>query len=612
MDYIIRSAKRHQRTLFIALFDLKNAFSEVNHNLIRSSLLYHHLPDNFLQIFNSIYDSFQIAVSCNNSITECISVQKGVLQGDPCSPLLFNICFNSLVKILDSPNYKNFGYSWGNNATDICNWLQYADDAAIVAKDQKSAQGLTNLFDAWCKWAHMEIRLDKCCSFGMCKIKSIQTQILPKLSIHAGEIHAIPVGGHFTYLGRIFDFEMKCTEEKSEILETVEKYLKIITKLKIKPQTKLKIFDRFIPSQISFKLRVCNISVTWISESLDTPCLRYIRQWLETPISSCINEWLITPSKKCGMGIHSFKNRVEQLRLSKRSSMKYSKNENIRNLWDKSKNNNINCDSMLMTHSVNQAKKLLKKSHTCAAENHFLNLPYQGKSAKIITETIPSKLIKEWSKHIERLPGYLFNFVRKAMQSQLPTLGNLTRWGKAASNLCPLCGQIQSNKHVLSNCSNKNVLTRYVDRHNAVLKILATWFKSKLSAEFEIFVDLPNTEFKQTSDLFVSVRPDLVLINQKNVFVFELTVCHETNVIASRDSKIKKYENLDKLKSEFIKDHKLLLSTCELTVLGFLSFESEILDYLKLSTDSVLRYELTKTVVSSSFNIYVNRNCNSD
>ena len=124
----------------------------------------------------------------------------------------------------------------------------------------------------------------------MCKIKSIQTQILPKLSIHAGEIHAIPVGGHFTYLGRIFDFEMKCTEGKTEIIrKTVEKYLRIITKLKLKPQTKLKIFDRFIPSQISFKLRVCNISVTWISESLDTLCLRYIRQWLETPISSSTN-----------------------------------------------------------------------------------------------------------------------------------------------------------------------------------------------------------------------------------------------------------------------------------------------------------------------------------
>ena len=64
-------------------------------------------------------------------------LKKGVLQGDPASPLLFNLCFNPLMKLLDTPHYKNLGYVWGNGPLQRCNWMQYADDAAIIASSQK-------------------------------------------------------------------------------------------------------------------------------------------------------------------------------------------------------------------------------------------------------------------------------------------------------------------------------------------------------------------------------------------------------------------------------------------------------------------------------------------
>ena len=47
-------------------------------------------------------------------------------------------------------------------------WLQFDDDAAIVASDNACAQGLLNLFEAWCSWASMSLRLDKCrCGCGV-------------------------------------------------------------------------------------------------------------------------------------------------------------------------------------------------------------------------------------------------------------------------------------------------------------------------------------------------------------------------------------------------------------------------------------------------------------
>ena len=217
---------------------------------------------------------------------------------------------------------------------------------------------------------------------------------------------------------------------------------------------------------------------------------------------------------KCGMGIPSLKNRFEKLNVSKRAALKCSPNENIRFLWEDSSLRNVNSDSLLIDNTAARAQKLLNKSHKEAAVLHLTGLSYQGMSIKVVTEALPEKIISNWSKIINSLPGYLFNFTRKAIQSQLPTLANLVRWGRASSNLCPLCGAVQSNKHVLSNCSHPDVLMRFTNRHNKILELLAAWFNAKIDSKSNLFVDLPLSKYKQVSDLFFSVRPDLVIFKK--------------------------------------------------------------------------------------------------
>jgi len=608
LDYIMRSAKRRQLSLFTVLFDLRNAFGELDHDLIRASLNYHHMPDHFVDLFNNMYSDFNVSVSCNNNITVPIQVQRGVLQGCPASPLLFNICFNSLIKILDSPNYKKLGYIWGKKSTQTTNWLQYADDAALIASDQKAAQGLASLFDSWCSWAHMEIRLDKCNSFGMMKQKSLYSQILPNISINSGKIPPTPIGDSFRYLGRIFDFNLKGELEKNDILSKLTRLLQITTDLKIRPQTKLKIFDRFIVSQISSSLRICNFTATWISETLDPLCIKSIRLWIEAPISSCVSEWLISPLSKCGMSIPSLKNRFEKLNLSKRAALKNSPNENIRYLWADSSTQNINSDSLLINNSASEAQKQLNKTQKEEAVLHLTGLSYQGKSIRVVTENLGVSTISNWSKIINSLPGFLFNFTRKAIQSQLPTLANLVRWGRALSNLCPLCHGVQSNKHVLSNCSHPDALTRFTNRHNKILDLLAAWFASKLSNKSTIFVDLPGSKYMQVTDLFTSVRPDLAIVNEKSVLILELTICHETNLVSSKLYKETKYKDLDSFKTGIIADHNLILTTCELSVLGFLQFDKTVFKKFDIPMfDDIIITSIAKSVIQSSFDIYTHR-----
>ena len=81
----------------ITLLDLRNAFGEVNHQLIRASLKFHHVPDLFIDLFNNIYQNSLTAITYDNNWTNFLPITKGVLQGDPASPLFFNLCFHTLM-----------------------------------------------------------------------------------------------------------------------------------------------------------------------------------------------------------------------------------------------------------------------------------------------------------------------------------------------------------------------------------------------------------------------------------------------------------------------------------------------------------------------------------
>jgi hypothetical protein len=95
MTNIINQAKIKQRSVFITLLDLKNAFGEVHHNLIQSVLDYHHIPKDVSEIIKSLYTDFNTTFITLEFSTPFITGGRGVLQRDCLSPLIFNMCINN-------------------------------------------------------------------------------------------------------------------------------------------------------------------------------------------------------------------------------------------------------------------------------------------------------------------------------------------------------------------------------------------------------------------------------------------------------------------------------------------------------------------------------------
>jgi len=213
-----------------------------------------------------------------------------------------------------------------------------------------------------------------------------------------------------------------------------------------------------------------------------------------------------------------------------------------------------------------------------------------------------------WKQVLDSLPEHVFNFTRKAMMNQLPTLHNLKLWNCSPSNLCPKCGVDQTNKHVLSNCSSPNALAQYTKRHNTVLELIAKWIVPHMKPNQTLFCDLRVPGTKQVCDLFNGPRPDLAIVSPLRIVVGELTVCHETNMQQSREYKLNKYSNLGAATSSEFKSRGVLVHTTEVSTLGFVAAESNFFKMGMIPAfDPFLIKELGRAAVLASKSIYCNR-----
>ncbi|CAB4030260.1 Hypothetical predicted protein [Paramuricea clavata] len=118
MAHIINTARIKQRSVVITLLDLKNAFSELHHNLIHEVLQYRHIPGQINNLIRSLYTNFQTSIITEQFSTPSIIIGRGVLQGDCLSPLLFNMSFNTFVQHIKSEKYAQLGF-WKLNKTGI-------------------------------------------------------------------------------------------------------------------------------------------------------------------------------------------------------------------------------------------------------------------------------------------------------------------------------------------------------------------------------------------------------------------------------------------------------------------------------------------------------------
>ena len=147
----------NQGRLFTCFIDFKKAFDTVWHDGLFFKLQQLGVNGNFLHTLKDIYRKTQCAVKIGDKLTQFFPCKQGVRQGDPLSPILFNIFINDIFKKLREANCDPVTL----DGIDMINALAYADDIVLLSTTKEGLQKAIDVVQQYCTNWKLKINSSK-------------------------------------------------------------------------------------------------------------------------------------------------------------------------------------------------------------------------------------------------------------------------------------------------------------------------------------------------------------------------------------------------------------------------------------------------------------------
>ena len=291
--------------------------------------------------------------------------------------------------------------------------------------------------------------------------------------------------------------------------------------------------------------------------------------------------------------------------------MKNSLDKDIVKIYDATKKDYIsNHETIIEAERTKKSTKVIQnKKIQDSCWSAFLDLKKQSIIIKFLTDNVGVNRIKCWQKIIKNLPDNIFNFCRRYLILALPTKANLFTWNLIVDNKCIHCKKTETLHHVIAHCSAV-AKERYTWRHNSVLFTIMSHLSNALSnsTNIKLYADIEG--YRNPTTIFKNCIPDVVVMVDNILHVFELTICFETNLLNSREYKRDKYKNL---KDDLINESLTMkLYTVEFSALGFTTHHLKSMTHFLKSMDieNIPRIiaKCSEVCIRSSYYIFNRRN----
>ncbi|MBM3938792.1 MAG: hypothetical protein FJ333_09110, partial [Sphingomonadales bacterium] len=154
---LARCASKHADGLLVML-DAQKAFDSLNHDYIRAVLEAQGLSK-FVNIFDTLYRDQKVDVLLGGDVCGSYNILNGVKQGDSLSCIIFIMCIDPLIRMIESNNKINGLETAGNDF--IPKVLAYADDLTCLVQDYKSVKRLFKEYERFSRASGLFLNADK-------------------------------------------------------------------------------------------------------------------------------------------------------------------------------------------------------------------------------------------------------------------------------------------------------------------------------------------------------------------------------------------------------------------------------------------------------------------
>ena len=120
------------------------------------------MPEEVVSILMDIYQGSSFQVQTAGGQTEEIPQDRGVKQGCPLSPLVFNLAVEGLIRGIESSPAEGYSFSEDLQVKS----LAYADDLAIAASSEEDIIAMLTRLEEFTSWANLRFNVAKCASLS--------------------------------------------------------------------------------------------------------------------------------------------------------------------------------------------------------------------------------------------------------------------------------------------------------------------------------------------------------------------------------------------------------------------------------------------------------------
>jgi hypothetical protein len=158
INFLITYVISNKNSLYVAALDCKDAFGSVSYQLMNINFKNLEVPTKLRNLIIHPYKGSQVRIWSAGKVSRSIYIKKGVKQNCPLSPLLFNICVDSLILFLKKS--EEFGCRTAKLGETIVQ--AYADDMILVSDSEDNLQTLINRAKSFVDFANIRFNTKKC------------------------------------------------------------------------------------------------------------------------------------------------------------------------------------------------------------------------------------------------------------------------------------------------------------------------------------------------------------------------------------------------------------------------------------------------------------------
>lgn len=437
--------RRRAQPYNVVTLDLRKAFDSVSISSIARALRRVSVHPKTINLICEQYKNCRTTISCGKKCTREIKILRGVKQGDPLSPALFNLIIDELLSALENSVH---GVKVGDVRVAA---VVYADDLLVFGPDVPSTQATLDFISKFLVQRGLSINIQKCTALTTERVPKkmklfVATQ--PQFSVDGEYIVQVSVEDRLKYLGRQYNF-MGLDKANVQGCKVAP----------LKPHQKIDILRNYFAPRMMSELQYPGVSMKTLGDC-NIALRKCAKKILHLP-SAVSNHFLHASCRDGGLGLIDLEMTIPVIIFNRINRLKESPDPLMQAVT------HLNPCRKLINRLVKKMgsytdTKFVKLHHAVGLEHSYSGCglrqgKYQPASSSWVYNPPRFWSGRDYIRAI-KLKG---NVLPTASLPYIPADKRRCRTG---------CDRAESLSHVLQKCSTTTCSRR--DRHNRVVKLL--------------------------------------------------------------------------------------------------------------------------------------------